>query len=95
MIVSLSRGIIGDILRKYWRPFEDKEDKMKTLAEHNSQMMEKYGLEGRKWRESDVLCPKCEPAVVMHEQVGVILTTNPPKIKVRCSKCSLESYKIV
>ena len=68
---------------------------MLTLAEHNSQMMKKYGIEGRTWRASDVTCPKCEGEVVMLEQVGVTHTTNPPKKKVKCPECKIESYKII
>jgi hypothetical protein len=68
---------------------------MIKLGEYNNQMMEKYGLTGERWREGHVACPKCEPEVAMLERVGMTLTTHPPKIKVRCPKCSLESYKIV
>jgi len=68
---------------------------MIRLDEYNNQMMEKLGLAGAQWREGDVACPKCEPEVTMQERVGVILTSNPPKIRVRCPECKLESYKIV
>jgi DNA-directed RNA polymerase subunit M/transcription elongation factor TFIIS len=68
---------------------------MIKLYEHNSQMMSQYGLEGQLWKTGDVACPKCEQEVAMLEQVGVLLTSNPPKIKVKCPECKLESYKIV
>lgn len=76
---------------------------MKRLPEHNSEMFEKYGLRtmnvaglsGVKWCTSDVACPKCEEEVAMMQKVDMILTTYPPKVKVRCPKCKLEAYKIV
>jgi hypothetical protein len=80
---------------------EKRRDVMLKLDEYNSQKMEEYGLTGAKWRLSGVNCPACakaekEPALIeMIEQVGVVLTSNPPKVKVRCKKCKLESYKII
>lgn len=68
---------------------------MKRLDEYNSQMMSQYGLEGQPWTTGDVACPKCEQEVAMLEQVGVTLTSHPPKVRVRCPECKLESYKII
>jgi len=71
------------------------------LDEYNNQMMSEYGLEGKQWRKGGVNCPACakaekEPALIeMLEQVGIVLTSHPPKVKVRCPECKLESYKIV
>ena len=68
---------------------------MKNLREHNKEMMEKYGLEGRKWKLGDVTCPVCDSGEPMLEQVGVVHTTHPPKVRVKCPECKVESYKIV
>ncbi len=74
---------------------------MIKLDEYNSQKMFEYGLAGKQWLKGGVNCPACAkaekgPALVeMLEQVGVILTSNPPKVRVRCPECKLESYKII
>ena len=68
---------------------------MIKLDEYNKQVMETYELEPVRWRKGVLACPKCEVEVAMLEQVGVILTSHPPKVKVRCPECKLESYKII
>ena len=93
--MSLSYHTVVDILRKYWKPFERRSMMVKSLEEHNNLMQKEHGLEGRKWREAGVTCPKCVPAVIMLGQVGAILTSHPPKIRVRCPECKLEGYKII
>lgn len=73
---------------------------MMTLAEHNKEMMEQYGLEGQRWRPVGVSCPKCaeqEPPkeVELIGQVGIVLTSHPPKQRVRCPECGMESFKVL
>jgi len=73
---------------------------MKTLYEHNTEMNEKYGLAPRKWKGAGVLCPMCAKAeskkeVEMLQQIDIVHTQNPPRVKVRCPECKVESYKIL
>lgn len=69
---------------------------MKSLEEHNDQMRNHYGLVGKSWQTSkDVHCSQCGPEVPVHEQLDIVHTSHPPRIRVRCPECKLESWKII
>lgn len=64
---------------------------MKTLKEHNNDMLEQYGLRGPEWSLIEVACDACNKEIQV--QTSVILTSHPPKQKVRCSNPQCQDYR--
>lgn len=66
---------------------------MKTLEEHNKEKMQEYDLLGPEWRLIPIACVSC--GAELQAQTSMILTSHPPKQKVRCSKPSCSEYNKV
>ena len=65
---------------------------MRTLTDHNKFIMrEKQKIT----KGAMVLCPECKGAEMEYEKWPVILTSIPPKIKVKCPECNHTGFKIL
>ena len=66
---------------------------MKTLDEHNNEKLESYGLREPSWQLVPIACNSCGKELQAH--TSMILTSHPPKQKVRCSNPQCSEYNKV
>lgn len=69
---------------------------MERLKDHNKRMASMYDLMGAPWSKCGVRCDICDQE--LHAQQGVVLTSHPPKQKVKCmnESCTYnEGYMVI
>lgn len=67
---------------------------MQTLDQANEERLKKIMRGAHTQRDAEVLCPLCLKQ--MHYlQPGVVLTSLPPKMEVKCGNCGYVDYLIV
>lgn len=60
---------------------------MITLEEHNKQITKKYST------GTGIECPKCKEE--LHNESGMILTSDPPKQIIYCKNCNFSTTIII
>lgn len=66
---------------------------MKPLSKHNSEKL-LFWQTLNKPRLNGLSCPKCEYELIDIEP-QIILMTDPPQTKIKCSNCNFEGHRFI
>jgi ssDNA-binding Zn-finger/Zn-ribbon topoisomerase 1 len=67
---------------------------MKSLTEYNAEVIQRIKEAKAKAHLSGVGCPECGTEMEIPNP-DMLLTSNPPKKRVKCPKCGHDGYMIV